>query len=101
MQADQQPEATTIAVEYPLTYHHDGETGNIPYYPIAKEECRRQYQAYCELIRGIDNLHLLGRLAEYQYYNMDAIVAKALQMFNKLNRNLALLAKEERVTEIR
>ena len=85
MQADQQPEATTIAVEYPLTYHHDGETGNIPYYPIAKEECRRQYQAYCELIRGIDNLHLLGRLAEYQYYNMDAIVAKALQMFNKLN----------------
>ena len=82
MPKDQQPEATTIAVEYPMTYHHDAEKGNIPYYPIAKEECRKQYEAYCDLIKDIPNLHLLGRLAEYQYYNMDALIAKALQMYN-------------------
>lgn len=77
----EQPEATTIAVEYPLTYHHDGEKGNIPYYPMATEECRSQYEAYLELIKPITNLHLLGRLAEYKYYNMDAIIAKALQVY--------------------
>jgi UDP-galactopyranose mutase len=26
------------------------------------------------------NLHLLGRLAQYQYYNIDAIVSQALRL---------------------
>ncbi len=33
---------------------------------------------------GFPNLHLLGRLAEYQYYNMDAIVARALELAGQL-----------------
>lgn len=82
MPAAEQPQATTIAIELPMAYHHDAPQGNIPYYPIAREDCRRQYEAYCELIRPISNLLLLGRLAEYKYYNMDAIIAKALQCYN-------------------
>ena len=33
---------------------------------------------------GSPNLHLLGRLAEYKYYNMDAIVARALELAGQL-----------------
>ena len=36
------------------------------------------------LAAGCSNLHLLGRLAEYKYYNMDAIVARALDLCDKL-----------------
>ena len=32
----------------------------------------------------IGNLHLLGRLAEYKYYNMDAIAARALELSDTL-----------------
>ncbi|MFR5811276.1 MAG: UDP-galactopyranose mutase, partial [Flavonifractor plautii] len=30
------------------------------------------------------NFHLLGRLAEYKYYNMDAIAARALELCDDL-----------------
>ena len=42
------------------------------------------YQKYKALADSYDNLHLLGRLAEYKYYNMDAIVAQALALTDKL-----------------
>ena len=32
----------------------------------------------------LPNLHLLGRLAEYQYYNIDAMTKKALELAGKL-----------------
>ena len=31
-----------------------------------------------------DHIHLLGRLAEYKYYNMDAIVVRALELADRL-----------------
>ena len=33
---------------------------------------------------AVRNLYLLGRLAEYKYYNMDAIVARALELCDTL-----------------
>ena len=36
------------------------------------------------LAERFPNLHLLGRLAEYKYYNMDAIVARALELCDQL-----------------
>ena len=33
---------------------------------------------------GIPNVYLLGRLAEYQYYNIDAIVLKALKLADRI-----------------
>lgn len=75
---------TTIAVEYPLAYNRHGEKGNIPYYPIFTNEDKKNYEAYCDKIKNITNLHLLGRLADYKYYNMDQIVARALMIYNKI-----------------
>lgn len=69
---------TTIAVEYPFAYARNAEKGNVPYYPVFTEESKARYQSYADLIKPIPNLYLLGRLAEYRYYNMDACVEAAL-----------------------
>lgn len=75
---------TTIAIEYPYAYDRHGEKGNIPYYPIFTEDSKQKYQAYKELSDKIPNLIPLGRLAEYRYYNMDAIVEHALEAVSEL-----------------
>lgn len=74
------PGVTTIAREYSRAC---GET-DTPYYPIPNAENAARYAAYrCEAEK-CKNLHLLGRLAEYRYYNIDAIVARALAMAGEL-----------------
>ncbi len=82
---EKQPsDKTTIAVEYPYIYNRNAEKGNIPYYPIFTEESKQKYNAYKELSDKIPNLIPLGRLAEYRYYNMDAIVEHALEVVSKM-----------------
>jgi len=57
---------------------------NIPYYPLSQEEHRalyRKYVAEAEKLRG--KVWFAGRLADYQYYNMDQVVARALSLFEK------------------
>ena len=71
---------TYIHKEYPLAYNKDGKEGNIPYYPIFTDENQKKYEEYVALAKEYKNLYLLGRLAEYKYYNMDVIVAKALEL---------------------
>ena len=56
----------------------------IPYYAIANADTAALYAKYAEKGRPVPRLHLLGRLAEYRYYNMDAIVAGALALSRKL-----------------
>jgi UDP-galactopyranose mutase len=69
---------TTILVEYPQNYTKDF---NKPYYPIFTEATKNQYEKYFTLANKIPNLRLIGRLAEYKYYNMDDIVKKALELY--------------------
>ncbi len=72
---------STYIEEYPQPYRH-GE--NIPYYPIPKEEYRalsQKYQKEAEKLQG--RVLFAGRLADYQYYNMDQAVARALTLFEK------------------
>ena len=73
---------TTIAKEYSKEY--TGEDGQIPYYAIINDENKALYARYAALAGEYPNLHLLGRLAEYQYYNMDAIVGRALDLAEQL-----------------
>lgn len=76
------PDRTTIVKEYSKAY--SGAEGETPYYAIINEENRALYQRYADLTKGLGRFYLLGRLAEYQYYNMDAIVARALSLSDKL-----------------
>ena len=78
----QKCKGTTISKEYPSGY--TGETGQIPYYSIANEENHALYAKYKAEADCIPNFHLLGRLAEYQYYNIDVMVEKAMELAEKL-----------------
>ena len=76
------PEATTIVKEYSRAY--TGAEDEIPYYAIANDDTAALYARYAEKAAHFPRLHLLGRLAEYRYYNMDAIVAGALRLSDAL-----------------
>ena len=76
------PDKTTIVKEYSKAY--GGILGEIPYYAIINPANRALYEQYRGLAERFGNLHLLGRLAEYQYYNMDAIAARALDLAERL-----------------
>ena len=73
---------TTIVKEYSRAY--TGAAGETPYYAIINDENNALYGRYRALSDAIPNLHLLGRLAEYKYYNMDAIVDRALSLSDEL-----------------
>ena len=76
------PGRTTIVREYSRSY--TGGAGEIPYYAIINPENNALYQQYKQLAGRFPNLHLLGRLAEYKYYNMDAIARRALDLAEAL-----------------
>ena len=72
--SQQSSDTTTVSFEYP---QNDGE----PYYPIPTEENRHQYLLYKDETNKLSNVIFCGRLAEYQYYNMDQVVANTLNIF--------------------
>lgn len=76
------PGVTTIMKEYSRAY--TGAEGEIPYYAIINEANNNLYARYQAEAAKYRNLHLLGRLAEYKYYNMDAIAARALELCDEL-----------------
>ena len=77
------PGVTTIVREYSKAY--SGAPGETPYYAIINPENNARYDQYQQQAAKFGNLYLLGRLAEYKYYNMDAIAARALELADSLN----------------
>ncbi len=73
---------TTIVKEYSKSY--TGKQNEIPYYAILNEENIILYGKYLNMAEEYENLHMLGRLAEYKYYNIDAITLKALRLSEQL-----------------
>lgn len=78
----QKVKGTTIMKEYSLKFVPGTEL--IPYYAILNDENKALYNKYAGLATEYKNLYLLGRLAEYQYYNMDAITKKALELCERI-----------------
>jgi UDP-galactopyranose mutase len=70
-------DSSTYAVEYPRT---EGD----PYYPIPNDETRALYKQYEQLAAELQDVTFVGRLARYQYLNMDQVVGQALSTFEKL-----------------
>ncbi|HPO67973.1 MAG TPA: UDP-galactopyranose mutase [Paludibacteraceae bacterium] len=71
---------TVILKEYPQDYQWGK---NLPFYPILKEKNLELYHRYLELAKKFKNLILVGRLADYQYYDMDDIIKKSLEIFEE------------------
>ena len=72
-------EKTIIAKEFPRECSQEDE----PYYPFLSRKYMEIYKRYELLADKIENLILLGRLAEYRYYDMDDIVKRALKVFKE------------------
>ena len=75
-------DGTTIVREYPFAY--TGAEGEIPYYAILNAENEALYEKYRLLTEDFDKFHLLGRLAEYKYYNIDAMCRKAMELAEEI-----------------
>ena len=76
------PGKTTIMREYSKAY--EPRSGQTPYYAIIEDENLKLYRAYRDRADDILNLHPVGRLAEYRYYDMDGVVASSLELSDEL-----------------
>ncbi len=73
----QEHDSTTLAYEYPRA---EGD----PYYPIPQPQNRELYKRYEALAEQHPDVTFVGRLARYQYLNMDQVVGQALATFQRL-----------------
>jgi len=75
---NQQSPHTIISKEYSC------DTGE-PYYPILTDKNLELYEKYRVLAKEEEeknNIHFVGRLANYKYFNMDQAIKNALDYFN-------------------
>ncbi len=79
-QADECPGKTTIITrEYPA----DWNKGDDAFYPVGDDESMARYRKYLQLSAG-EKVRFGGRLGAYRYYDMDDVIAAALQEAEKL-----------------
>jgi UDP-galactopyranose mutase len=83
---------TSLVYEYPRA---DGD----PYYPIPRAENSELYKKYRALADATPDVHFVGRLATYKYYNMDQVVAQALATFARITGDRAVAARRTSATE--
>jgi UDP-galactopyranose mutase len=68
---------TSVVFEYPQEFGD-------PYYPVPRAESQELYRKYKALADATPDVHFVGRLATYKYYNMDQVVAQSLTTFARL-----------------
>ncbi len=59
-------------------YSSEWKVGDEPYYPVNDEKNGKLYQEYKKLAEDEKKVIFGGRLGEYKYYDMDAVIASAL-----------------------
>lgn len=64
-------------------YSSEWKQGDEPYYPVNDEKNGKLYQEYQKLAENEENVIFGGRLGEYKYYDMDAVIASALALARK------------------
>lgn len=64
-------------------YSSEWKPGDEPYYPVNDEKNGNLYAEYRELAKTEQNVIFGGRLGEYKYYDMDAVIASALELCEK------------------
>ncbi|HEV7666439.1 MAG TPA: UDP-galactopyranose mutase [Chloroflexota bacterium] len=61
-----------------------------PYYPVLNPVTGETYKQYKALADATPDVHFVGRLATYKYYNMDQVVAQSLAEFERIQGTRAL-----------
>lgn len=70
--------------EYAGEYCELDDKYNIPSYPVINEENQERYKKYFDEIYDVKNLYILGRLAEYKYYDMGQVIEKTWEVLSLL-----------------
>jgi UDP-galactopyranose mutase len=72
--------------EHPQTAicHEYGSPDGPPCYPIPTPANRALYDRYKAEADKLDGTHFVGRLAQYEYLNMDQVVHRGLELFRKI-----------------
>ncbi len=65
-------------------YSSEWKLGDEPYYPVNDKKNSDLYNKYKSLADNQDKIIFGGRLGEYKYYDMDAVIAAALELSDKL-----------------
>ncbi len=65
-------------------YSSEWKPGDEPYYPVNDERNNELYKKYRSLADKEDNIIFGGRLGEYKYYDMDAVILAAMDKVNEL-----------------
>lgn len=60
-------------------YSSEWKVGDEPYYPVNDEKNMKLYEEYKNLSASEEKVIFGGRLGEYRYYDMDAVIASALK----------------------
>lgn len=81
MSLEHQPK-TVISKEYST----DWKEGMEPYYPVNNEKNQMLYQKYREKAQQQEKVFFGGRLGEYKYYDMDKVIASAMNGWEALHR---------------
>ena len=76
------PGKTTIMREYSKAYEPN--SGQTPYYVINEPQNIELYQQYRSRVAGLLNFHVVGRLAEYRYYDMDGVISSAMELSDEI-----------------
>ncbi len=61
-------------------YSSEWKPGDEPYYPVNDEKNSSRYAEYRKLADAEQTVIFGGRLGEYKYYDMDAVIASALEL---------------------
>ncbi len=64
-------------------YSSEWKLGDEPYYPVNDEKNEALYQKYKALADAEKQVIFGGRLGAYRYYDMDAVIASALEVANR------------------
>lgn len=64
-------------------YSSEWKVGDEPYYPVNDEKNSGLYEKYASLAAGEDNVIFGGRLGAYRYYDMDKVIASALELADR------------------
>lgn len=70
---------TVITREYPAQF----KKGMEPYYPVNDDKNQKLFEKYKALAKKEKNVVFGGRLADYKYYNMDAAVRAAIDLYRR------------------
>ena len=65
-------------------YSSEWKPGDEPYYPVNDEKNGKLYQQYLTKAQSEKDVIFGGRLGEYKYYDMDQVIASALQKVSEL-----------------